>query len=119
MFYNFSTEDNVWNEEGKTFIDRKVTYRSQVDGRCTFGALRARNATWSRQITMNSGVRNISKKGDISHIDGAKIFGAWKANSKCDSLDNIQEPSAFPPIPPKQIHENQYVSNKNEMSEIP
>ena len=115
-FYNVSMEDTDWYDGTSTFIDRKVTHRSLVDGRCIFGALRHTNATWGRKIAMNSGVRNISKKGEISNIDGGKIFGAWEKNSHCDSLINIQEPSVFPPIQATQTPGKAYVNNENQAS---
>ena len=46
---------------------------------------------------MNTGAKDISKKGYIHEIDGTKVFGAWQEDSKCDSLVGLQEPSVFPP----------------------
>ena len=46
---------------------------------------------------MDTGAKDISKKGYIHEIDGTKVFGAWKEGSKCDSLVGLQEPSVFPP----------------------
>ena len=83
----------------KTYADHKVTYRSPIDGRCMFGALRDKNATWERPTLMYTGKDDLARKGYILEVDGTKTFGAWKENSKCDSLVGLQQPSAFPPIP--------------------
>ena len=57
----------------------------------------SKNATWERKTIINTGAKDIFRKGYIHEIDGTKVFGAWKEDSKCDSLVGLQEPSVFSP----------------------
>ena len=82
----------------KTYADHKISFRSKVDGRCMFGALRHKNATWERETLVYTGSHDISQKGYMLDIEGMKKLGAWKDGSTCDSLVGLQEPSVFPPI---------------------
>ena len=63
---------------------------------------------------MNTGAKDISRKGRILKVDGTQIFGAWKENSKCDSLVDLQEPSAFPPLPSTQLKKEHSARDENE-----
>ena len=65
---------------------------------------------------MNTGAKNISKKGYIHEIDGTKIFGAWKEDSKCDSLVGLQEPSVFPPIVSNSSNSELYSNSKDDQN---
>ena len=79
-----------------------------------FGALRDKNATWERPVLINTGAKDISQKGRILEIDGTKVFGAWKRNSKCDSLVDLQEPSLFPPLQSNYVYDERTARAENE-----
>ena len=64
---------------------------------------------------MYSGAENLSEKGYILEIDGTETFGAWKEDSKCDSLVGLQEPSVFPPISSTQIFQDNGTYNTKEV----
>ena len=65
---------------------------------------------------MDTGAKDISKKGYIHEIDGTKIFGAWKEDSKCDSLVGLQEPSVFPPTVSNSSNSELYSNSKDDQN---
>ena len=65
---------------------------------------------------MYTGAKDISRKGYVLEIDGTKTFGAWKEDSKCDSLVGLQEPSVFSPITPALLNNKNSANTRDKQS---
>ena len=68
------------------------------DGKCMFGVLVKKNATWTKPITVKNGESDLRTKGEIQDIGGSQEFGVWESGSRCDAVQGVQEPSLLPPM---------------------
>ena len=57
-----------------------------VDCKCEWGLFRDRNVTLRKPVTMNHGIKDLSKKGWVSQFDGSSELGWWQEGSSCDKV---------------------------------
>ena len=67
-----------------------------VDCKCEWGLFRDRNVTLRKPVTINHGMKDLSKKGWVSQFDGSPVLNWWKAGSECDQVGGQDGGTLYP-----------------------
>ena len=86
------------SDDLRTLDHDKITKEKAafVDCKCEWGLFRDRNVTLRKPVTINHGMKDLSKKGWVSQFDGSPVLNWWKAGSECDQVGGQDGGTLYP-----------------------